>query len=370
MQFENDKRVVLTLDAGGTNFVFSAMQGNKEIVDAVTLPSNAENLEKCLSTIINGFELVSSKCNISPSAISFAFPGPADYPLGIIGDLFNLPAFRGGIALGPILEDKFYLPVFINNDGDLFAYGEAVAGFLPFVNKMLEAAKSPKRFNNLFGITLGTGFGAGLVNNNNLYIGDNSSATEICLLRNKINPDTCAEEGACIRAIQRVYSKAANILFKDSPSAKEIFEIGMEKIPGNKIAALEAYRQLGESVGDSLAQSITLLDGLIVIGGGIAGAADLFMPALISEMNGKYKDPNGGTLSRLVLKVFNLEDKIDQEKFLIGDKKEIEVPGTNQKIIYDPLKRIGVGISKLGTSRAISIGAYVFALQMLDKKFN
>jgi len=32
MKYENDNRIVLTLDAGGTNFVFSAMQGNKEIV--------------------------------------------------------------------------------------------------------------------------------------------------------------------------------------------------------------------------------------------------------------------------------------------------------------------------------------------------
>ena len=37
-----------------------------------------------------------------PVAISFAFPGPADYPAGIIGDLANLPAFRGGVALGPM----------------------------------------------------------------------------------------------------------------------------------------------------------------------------------------------------------------------------------------------------------------------------
>ena len=28
--YEYDKRVVLTLDAGGTNFVFSAIQGNND----------------------------------------------------------------------------------------------------------------------------------------------------------------------------------------------------------------------------------------------------------------------------------------------------------------------------------------------------
>lgn len=31
MNFENDKRVILTLDAGGTNFVFTAMQGGREL---------------------------------------------------------------------------------------------------------------------------------------------------------------------------------------------------------------------------------------------------------------------------------------------------------------------------------------------------
>ena len=72
-----------------------------------------------------------TSCPQPPVAISFAFPGPADYPAGIIGDMSNMPAFRGGVALGPILEDQFGIPVFINNDGDLFVYGEAIAGFLP-----------------------------------------------------------------------------------------------------------------------------------------------------------------------------------------------------------------------------------------------
>ena len=33
--YENDKRIVLTLDAGGTNFVFSAIRGNIQIVSPV-----------------------------------------------------------------------------------------------------------------------------------------------------------------------------------------------------------------------------------------------------------------------------------------------------------------------------------------------
>lgn len=366
MSYENDTRVVLTLDAGGTNFVFSAIQKNEEIVEPVTLPSNANDLNKCLNNIITGFSEVKAKLKTQPSAISFAFPGPVEYTQGIIGDLANLPAFRGGIALGPMLEEKFNLPVFINNDGDLFSYGEAIAGFLPQVNNLLKEAGSPKRYNNLLGITLGTGFGAGIVRNKELYIGDNSCAGEIWLLRNKINPRTNAEEGACIRAVQRSYSKITGLSLDEIPSPKEIYDIALGEIDGNKEAALEAYRQLGESVGDSISQAITLLDALIVIGGGIAGASELFMPALISEMNGTYESPAGEKFPRLALKTYNLEDNNQLEQFLQGDKREIVVPFSKRKIVYDPKKRIGVGISKLGTNKAVAIGAWAYALQKLD----
>jgi len=68
------------------------------------------------------------------------------------------------------------------------------------------------------------------------------------------------------------------------------------------------------------------------------------------------------------LKAYNLEDKNELEEFIKGDVKEVIVPGTNKKVPYDPLKRIGVGISKLGTSKATSVGAYAFALNALDEK--
>jgi glucokinase len=36
-------------------------------------------------------------------------------------------------------------------------------------------------------------------------------------------------------------------------------------------------------------------------------------------------------------------------------------------MLYDPQKRIGIGISRLGTSKAVAIGAFAYALQKLDK---
>jgi len=367
MNYENDQRIVMTLDAGGTNFKFSAIRGNKPAIEPFSVPSNADNLDRCLATLVNGFERVRKSLPAPPVAISFAFPGPADYPRGIIGDLGNLPAFRGGIALGPMLEDKFKIPVFINNDGDLFVYGEAIAGFLPHVNNLLEKAGSPKRYKNLFGVTLGTGFGAGIVRDGELFLGDNICAGEIWLLRNKLQPETNVEEGASIRAVRRVYAAKAGIPFDQAPEPKVIFEIGMGKAEGNRDAAREAFRQLGEVVGDALAQALTLIDGLAVIGGGVSGAWPLFLPAVVDEMNGTYTSPSGEKFRRLAQFVFNLEDPAQLDKFLKGATKEITVPGSTRKIAYDPMPRIGVGMSRLGTSEAVAIGAYAFALHKLEK---
>jgi len=158
-----DRRIVMTLDAGRTGLKFSAIRGVELLVDPVTRPTEADNLDRCLHNIIDGFESIQKALPAAPVAISFAFPGPADYPRGVISNLKNFPAFEGDVALGPILEDKFQLPVFINNDGDLFAYGGAIAGFLPYVNDLLVDARSPKEYHNLFGVTLGTGFGGGIV---------------------------------------------------------------------------------------------------------------------------------------------------------------------------------------------------------------
>ncbi|MDE6864720.1 MAG: ROK family protein, partial [Alistipes sp.] len=83
--YSHDSRTVITLDAGGTNFVFGAMQGNRFIVEPITMPSNAHDLDTCLATMVQGFRQIIDRLAEKPVAISFAFPGPADYPNGIIG---------------------------------------------------------------------------------------------------------------------------------------------------------------------------------------------------------------------------------------------------------------------------------------------
>lgn len=363
MDYQKEQRIVMTLDAGGTNFVFSAIAGGKEIVEPLTLPAEPEHIDRCLNTLTEGFSQIKRLLAEEPVAISFAFPGPADYPAGIIGDLPNFPAFRGGVALGPYLEDKFHLPVFINNDGDLFAYGEALTGSLLEINDRLEQAGSIKRYKNLLGITLGTGFGAGVVLDGNLLIGDNAAGGDIWCFRNKKHPQYIAEESVSIRAVQYVYKELSGVTAALTP--KDIFDIAEGVRPGDRDSARRAFAELGEMAGDVIAQAVTLVDGLVVIGGGLAGAAKYFMPALLKEMNDEIGMRDGSRFCRLQSKAFNLDDEADFSRFAKGEAVKISVPGSGRQVDYDPCKRIGVMISKQGASRSVSLGAYVYALNRL-----
>ena len=364
--YKFDKRIVITLDAGGTNFVFGAMQSNDFIVDPITMPSNAHDLDLCLQTMVKGFEEVISKLDQKPVAISFAFPGPADYPHGIVGGFLpNFPSFRDGVALGPFLEEKFGIPVYLNNDGDLFAYGEAIGGVLPEINAKLAELGSTKVYKNLLGYTFGTGFGIGMVIDNRLNRGNNSCVETFCL-RHKNHPEVMVEEGVAIRAIKRVYAeKSGDINHQYQP--KDICDIAEGKIPGNREAAIAAFEEFGEVAGDAIATAITLTDSLVVLGGGLCGARKYFMPSLMKQLRGLLHTVKGEELNRLQMKAYELDDPDQFAKFARGAARPIKVYGTDRNVIYDPEKATGVAISSLGASKAISIGAYSFALASLDQ---
>ena len=363
----NNNPIIFILDAGGTGFKFSAVRDGLEIIDPFTIPSAAPTLEEVLQKLITGFHECETRCNAKASAISFCFPGPADYPNGIIGDLENLPSFRGGVALKQMLENEFHVPVYINNDADLFAYGEALGGLLPEVNNLLEQQGNPKRYKNLLGVTLGTGFGGGIVINNVLLNGDNSAGGEIWCSHNVLYPNTTAEDSLSIRGIRRVYAREAGIPFDEAPQPFDIYKIAEGQQPGNREAALKAWEELSTVLAVVLCNVLRIIDGIVVIGGGLSGAWPVFMPKLIEKMRQPYCGLDGRCFPSMESEIFNLEDADDRIRFTGMSGKMVKVPFSDQEVWYDPTKRVGVGITKLGTSSAVAVGAYAYAIEQLNK---
>jgi glucokinase len=361
-----DQRIVLSLDAGGTTLHFSAMQAGQILGEEYILPAKAHTLQEFLAKLKQGFQTVKETAGRA-DAISFAFPGPADYPNGIIGDLENLPVFKGGIALGPWLEKEFGIPAYINNDGDLFTLGESIGGFLPLINKELHQHQNPKQYQQLIGATFGTGFGGGLVLNHQLITGANSAGGEINRMTNKLYPGRSVEESVSIRGVKRVYTREAQLNKEDCPEPFDIYKIAKGEVPGNKEAANKSFEELAIVAADAIANAISLFDAPVVIGGGLSGSHDLLLPKIVEELNSTFKTFEGKGVHRMEVFAYNWNNAECRKDFLANQSHPITIPGSDQTIDYDPVKKITVGVSQLGTSKAVALGAYAYALLKLDQ---
>ena len=102
MMYTNDNRIVMTLDAGGTNFVFSAIQGGKEIADPVVLPACADCLDKCLGNLVEGFKAIQAGLPEAPVAIQFRFSWSGGLSSRYHRRFTQLPLFPGWRSVRPV----------------------------------------------------------------------------------------------------------------------------------------------------------------------------------------------------------------------------------------------------------------------------
>jgi hypothetical protein len=95
-------------------------------------------------------------------------------------------------------------------------------------------------------------------------------------------------------------------------------------------------------------------------------SGELYMPAVMEELNYKYGSTTADEMPRLVQKVFNLDKEEERVDFFRDYSKTLPIPGTHRTISYDPVPRLALATSKLGASEAISLGAYAYALQQIE----
>ena len=111
-----------------------------------------------------------------------------------------------------------------------------------------------------------------------------------------------------------------------------------------------------------------MFDGVIVIGGGITAASKYIKPALLDELRSQMHSIGGDSFDRVQMKVYDLDNEQEFELFAKGASRDLKVYGSDKVITYDPQKRIGVMFTHIGASTAISLGAYAYALNEIDKK--
>ena len=69
------------------------------------------------------------------------------------------------------------------------------------------------------------------------------------------------------------------------------------------------------------------------------------------------------------MEVTDLTSRQGMLRFLEDRSELISVPGSSRKVRYRKEKKTGVMVSRIGTSTAIALGAYAYALSRIDNTY-
>jgi len=257
---------LIGVDLGGTNIKTALINSKGKIIKKYETSTEAKKGTKAV--INNIFSSIKQIQKGKIIGIGIGSPGPLDYKKGIITNPVNLP-FEN-TPLKSIIEKKFNVPVFLDNDANCFTLAEATFG-------------QGKKYESIVGITLGTGLGGGIIINKKIYHGRHNAAELGHMTINYDGPKSrcgnhgCIETHVAARGIKRLYYK------KSDP-----YSIQKLAYKGNK-RALDTYNRMGYYLGIGLTNIIYALDpDIIVIGGKISNSWKFFNKSMNETIKERY----------------------------------------------------------------------------------
>ncbi|MGZ3752167.1 MAG: ROK family protein [Mucilaginibacter sp.] len=242
---------VIGIDLGATNIRGAVVTGDT-LSDIV---SNRIHSDGSVEEVLNDiYQVVDALINDTIKAIGIGVPSVVDVAEGIVYDVLYIPSWVE-VPLKKLMEARYHVPVFVNNDANCFAVGEYHFGKGNGVDSMI-------------GLTLGTGLGAGVIINNKLYAGYNCGAGEFGLFNYK---DNILEYYCSGSFFQNVHQLDGVQVFEDAKKGDA--------------RALELYEELGTHIGHAIKMVMYAYDPqLIILGGSVRHAYDFFQKNMWQEI--------------------------------------------------------------------------------------
>jgi glucokinase len=151
------------------------------------------------------------------------------------------------------VENKFAIPVVLNNDANAMILGESIFG-------------AGKGCQMVLGFTLGTGIGCAVVNNRQIHLGANEMSGEIWLSPYR---DGTIEDYVSGRGISRIYQELGGV----EKTAVEIAQLARKDDP----LAKKGWDEFGQALAFAMSWCVNLIDpDIVVLGGSISKSFDLF----------------------------------------------------------------------------------------------
>ncbi|MBN3905776.1 MAG: ROK family protein [Nostoc sp. NMS1] len=259
----NDKIQVIGIDVGGTAIKLGRFTADGTCLQSLTMAAPQPTTpEAVLAVLVDAIAQIDR--DNKAVAIGVGTPGPSDAAGRIAKIAINLPGWLD-VPLADWLEAKTGKPTAIANDANCALLGEAWLG-------------AGRHFQNLILLTLGTGVGGAIILDGKLFVGHQGAAGELGLI--SLNPDG----PICNSGNQGSLEQYASATAIRRRTLKEPIELGVLAQQG-EAAALSFWQEYGVNLGIGLTSLIYVLTPqAIVIGGGISGSFEFFLPAVKAEI--------------------------------------------------------------------------------------
>lgn len=238
---------IIGIDLGATN-IRGAVVNDEKVSEIISRRIQTKGTkEQVLGDV---YSLIDALIDSEVKAIGIGVPSVVDVKHGIVYDVIHIPSWKE-VHLKELLENRYHIPVFVNNDANCFALGEHYFG-------------KGKGVADMIGLTIGTGLGAGIIISHHLYAGKNCGAGEFGMVDYLDNNYEYYCSGSFFN---NVYGLNGEDVFKNAKNGDA--------------QALKLYTELGTHLGNAIKMILYTYDtGLIILGGSVQLAFEFFEKAM------------------------------------------------------------------------------------------
>ena len=275
-------RPIIGVDVGGTK-VAAATVGGRRTERLTERPTDVRGPDELLA----GIEAAVAEAagGTTPAAVGVGVPSQIDHATGTVVSSVNIPL--EGIALRDELGRRLHAPVSVDNDANVAALAEA------------HFAADGDPVQNLVMYTLGTGVGGGVVIAGRIFHGATGLGGELGHVVIRADgpacPGACPNRG-CLEALcsGTALGRDGLELAQDRPDSalgRHLAEHG--EVTGREVVeharrgdpdAGRLIERFADDLGVGLSNAVNAFEPeLIVVGGGLSGAADLFLERAWAE---------------------------------------------------------------------------------------
>ncbi|MDP9372418.1 MAG: ROK family protein [Chloroflexota bacterium] len=287
---------VLGVDLGGTHVRAAAIGLEGRILARRQLPTDpAGGLDAVLDRLATVVAGAAVEAGVPPDApTGVALPGPIDPRTGMLGFAPNL-GWRD-VPVRDLLRERLDRPVVAGNDANAAALGEWRYG-------------AGRGAGHLVFLICGTGVGGGVIADGRLLLGKDGLAAELGHMVVTLDGPRCHCGGrGCLEAHAAGWAIARD--------AQRLLDVGMPSVLPDLLAerggelsgalvtlaaqqddglALEVLARAGHAMGIGIASLVHIFDPeIVVIGGGVIGAGDLFFGPLREALDAQLMAPYKG----------------------------------------------------------------------------